>query len=458
MSIFYLVKLYWQIYNYEYNTRVKIYSLSSTMSVASRTKTKMFTTVVLGFVAALSILPTWASTTPGVIPLTTVNPVVSTSSKQDLSELRARLKDRFSWVATEVRSLIDWTIVSTSTGVSDDTSVRIVDASQWIWVKPVNSRQDVFGDIQDDPYKSYINRLSAYDVLNTTSKFFPQNYFLIDDFIVLFNKLYKKTTGQSLDSQELLSITSPDWLMTKWLLQKIMYLAKNVDYVTINGNPYDKLIRSEWAYYLVRIFDVPWLNADEENIDASEDAQDHFTDVDTSPFASDINTLVDLGIVTTQTNKFYPNNYLRHYDFVVMLVNSFLVSQNQKLSLLSWFNQFSDVDSSASYLPQLTYSANRWLIDRLTTTQQWNLYFQPNKFLTKHDVYHILPKVLNIQFIHNDQEADSQKMSRGEFAKLLVDGFQLVSKQSSGQLLSWNNLGTWDLSVLMKLKTLLSLL
>jgi len=57
------------------------------MSVASKTKTKMFTTVVLGFVAVLSALPTWASTTPGITPITTVNPVVSTvslSPNQDL--------------------------------------------------------------------------------------------------------------------------------------------------------------------------------------------------------------------------------------------------------------------------------------------------------------------------------------------------------------------------------------
>lgn len=66
------------------------------MSVASKTKIKIVTTVVLGFVAALSILPTWASTTPGMTSLTTVNPIVSTSSNQDLSELRTRLSERFS--------------------------------------------------------------------------------------------------------------------------------------------------------------------------------------------------------------------------------------------------------------------------------------------------------------------------------------------------------------------------
>jgi len=66
------------------------------MSVASKTKTKMFTTVVLGFVAALSALPTWANTTPGFTPITAVPQVESTQPQQDLSVLRTKLKDRFS--------------------------------------------------------------------------------------------------------------------------------------------------------------------------------------------------------------------------------------------------------------------------------------------------------------------------------------------------------------------------
>lgn len=76
---------------------MKIYSLYTMMSVASKTKTKMYTTVILGFVAALSALPTWASTTPGITPITTVTPVGSTqqTSSQDLSVLRTKLKERF---------------------------------------------------------------------------------------------------------------------------------------------------------------------------------------------------------------------------------------------------------------------------------------------------------------------------------------------------------------------------
>lgn len=69
------------------------------MSVALQTKTKVFTAVVLGSLVALSSSLTWASTMPGSIPTVQSNQVavVSTSSSnQDLSVLRSKLKERFS--------------------------------------------------------------------------------------------------------------------------------------------------------------------------------------------------------------------------------------------------------------------------------------------------------------------------------------------------------------------------
>jgi len=66
------------------------------MSVASKTKTKRYTTVVLGLLVALSALPTWANTSPGIETPTVYQPIVSTQSNQDLSVLRTKLKERFS--------------------------------------------------------------------------------------------------------------------------------------------------------------------------------------------------------------------------------------------------------------------------------------------------------------------------------------------------------------------------
>ncbi len=425
------------------------------MSVASKTKTKMFTTVVLGFVAALSALPTWASTTPGITPITTVTPVESTQPQQDLSVLRTKLKDRFSWVATEVRSLIDWT-TTPAESFHGSATVRTIDVSQWIWVKPAISSQDFFVDVENDPYRTYINRLASYGVLNSTQKFYPQNYFRVDDFISLLSKLYKKTTGQPLTSQDVLWITSPDGLMTKGMIQQIMTSLKNIASVTIDGNPYDNLIRSEWTYYLVRMFDVPALPTDSQS---SMPLPDAFTDITGHPFAAAINTLASLGIVNTQTTKFYPDNYLRHYDFTVLFINALLASKSQSLPSASSTSQFADIDASASYLPQLTYAAEHGLIDYITMSKRGQLYFEPNSFMTKNEVYQILGKALNIQFVYDQQQADQQKITRAELAQVLVDSFEFQPKEiSASDFLSWDVWDTGNLSLITKLKTLLSML
>lgn len=216
--------------------------------------------------------------------------------------------------------------------------------------------------------------------------------------------------------------------MTKGMLQNIMYVLDAVDIVTVDGNPYDRLMRSEGAYYLVRLFDVPILLSDELSSDTLDDM---FSDIDDTPFSSDIRTLASLGVLNTQTNKFYPENYLRHYDFVILFINALLVSKNQSLPASSNVSQFADVESSASYLPQLIYAADRGFIDYLITNKRGQLYFGPNDFITKHEAYQILTKATNIQFVYDVQQADQEKISRAELATLLVESFQFTPKQYS---------------------------
>lgn len=89
------------------------------------------------------------------------------------------------------------------------------------------------------------------------------------------------------------------------------------------------------------------------------------------------------------------------------------------------------MDYSSSYIPQLTYAADHGLIDYIITSQRGQLYFGPNDFMTKHEVYQILAKALNIQFIYNEQQSDQEKISRAELANLLVESFQFTPEQFS---------------------------
>jgi len=110
------------------------------------------------------------------------------------------------------------------------------------------------------------------------------------------------------------------------------------------------------------MFDISSLDDDE---DSFVSAGDMFTDITNQRFAPAINTLASLGVVSTNIPKFYPDNYVRHYDFVILLINSFLTAKHQSLSTLPSLSAFADVDASASYLPQLTYATDHGVIDNL---------------------------------------------------------------------------------------------
>ncbi|MFA6256006.1 MAG: hypothetical protein WC606_02375, partial [Candidatus Absconditabacterales bacterium] len=70
-----------------------------------------------------------------------------------------------------------------------------------------------------------------------------------------------------------------------------------------------------------------------------------------------------------------------------------------------------------------------------------------------------LGKSLNIQFVYDQQQANQEKISRAELAKLLVDSFEFQPKNiSESESLSGTDGDTGDMSVLTKLKTLLSIL
>lgn len=419
------------------------------MSVASKTKTKTYTTVILGLLVALSALPTWANTSLGIIP-TVQTSVVSTqqTSNQDLSVLWTKLKERFSGVAEEVRSLVDGTTVSRVS--LHGSAPRTIEVDTETPINPVNFGQNFFVDIENDPYRSYITRLSAYGVLSVSSKFYPQNYFRVEDFIGVLKKISIK---QHINfPSEILSLTTDDGVMTKWILQQIIsYFHMNT--IHIDGDSYDKLMRSEWAYYLVRMFDLPILDIQEHT---SIILQDVFVDIGWHPFAFAINTLANLAIITTETSKFSPDNYIRHYDFVVFFINSLLKSQNQHLAD-SVVSSFADVESTASYLSQLTYATDRGLIDDIVTSKRGQLYFEPNSFMTKHEVYQVLEKALNIQFSYDILQADTQKMTRAELAYFLVQTFWFEPKLSESESVSTGWLVD-DTELFSKLKVLLSLL
>jgi len=368
------------------------------------------------------------------------------------------MKERFFGIVNEVTSL-----VSGKTSVSESfhgSASRVIDVDQGIGVKPAKGAdrpvivgQDFFVDIENDPYRTYINRLAAYGVLSSSQQFYPQNYLRRDDFAALLARIYKKSAGKELDMTKVDGLDPNVSIMTKWMLQQALRSIDSSGLLQIDGNLYDKMMRSEAAYYLVRFFDLPALFLDSQNI--SLQIPSYFTDTVWHPFVGAITTLASLDIVSTQTTRFYPDNYLRHYDFAVIFINSLLSAQSKSLPS-TYVATFADVASTASYYPQLAYAADRGLIDYVITSKRGQLYAEPNAFVTKHAIYQMVSKATNVEFSYDRARADQEKMTRGEFAQLMVEVFAFEPNIFSSGTGSTEELD--DETLLTKLRVLLSML
>jgi hypothetical protein len=85
----------------------------------------------------------------------------------------------------------------------------------------------------------------------------------------------------------------------------------------------DRITRADAVRYLVVSFDVGSSNRG--------GIHTPFLDIYGHPFASQITTLEQLGVVSSQTQYFHPDNYLHRYEFIIMMVNAYLVSHSSLL-------------------------------------------------------------------------------------------------------------------------------
>jgi hypothetical protein len=162
-----------------------------------------------------------------------------------------------------------------------------------------------------------------------------------------------------------------------------------------------------------------------QNVSALIDVQEHL-------YASEILALADMGVVDASREKFYPDNYLRRYELVIMMVKHQLVEENKQLSpvvfpLHGWFY---DVAQNTSYAPYVAYAEEQWLISQMIVEVEGKKFFFPNKFLSREEVCGIL----NLDSIHTFCTQDT--ITRWEFAALLFRGFDSSVESSHRQELS----------------------
>lgn len=208
----------------------------------------------------------------------------------------------------------------------------------------------------------------------------------------------------------------------------------------------DVVTRWEAAKYLVMAFDIT-TNGMLSYHSGTQMVQTPFVDIFGHPYQTAISTLAGLGIVTTDSPKFYPDNYLHRYDFVIILVNTLLASKGKTLSAdyISWFvSPFVDV-RSVSYSPFVYYAYDNGLLSFLTVNKRWQDYFLPDNLMTRHEVYTLITKATKISFAYDVSEADKTYMTRAELAQILVDLFDFkLPEVEEEQALAADN-QTWGL-------------
>lgn len=171
------------------------------------------------------------------------------------------------------------------------------------------------------------------------------------------------------------------------------------------------------------------LSSDQSFIVSSSDSQveesNTLVDVRDYVYAPEIFALADLWVVDASREKFYPDNYLRRYEFIIMMVKYRLAKSKTQLSPIVFplRGRFFDVAQNSSYAPYVAYAEQQWWISQMIEEKEGKKLFFPNKFLTKEEVCNLL----SLDQTHTFCTSDIIK--RGEFAAVLFRWFNSIQQE-----------------------------
>lgn len=326
-----------------------------------------------------------------------------------------------------------------------------------------------FIDIQGHEHQQHI--MSLYDkwiIIWSQNKFMPNDNLNFYCMIKIIVDSYRFKLWYNLDSQLWLSHrnyfnnvwfgvdnTSLKYLNTAyelWLLEWIDYLEPKSELYFQQTTLYDTLAKifsnmdkqfpllidyniqsipnsldivSRWEYtkYIVDLFDFETYNMS----DICQPTQTQsFLDIGKHNCKDSIQILWDLWIIDINQTKFYPDNYLRNYEFIIMLTKTILYKENKDLDIyiLDDISKFSDLDPQSSYIKYFEFASHHGLLNYTIDDNTWKSKAKPNKFITVQEVNQTLTKLL--WYDTNFQSKLSNGLiTRWEFANVLVSWFNL---------------------------------
>lgn len=312
--------------------------------------------------------------------------------------------------------------------------------------------QEYFSDILYNKDRFYINYLAKEKIVSTNQeKFYPDNFIRLNELSkILVNSYrykiwYKLDWNVGLSNKNYFDKLMPKYYNTAYEIWLLNWLDNIDDYERfVSYDDLDQILQNFKRQYpeLINLYyvdidksiltikrgDVARIVFRTLMLDNDKNVDIAYQDIYYDTNFDAIQTLASLGITNTENSRFYPDDNISRWDFIVMFVKSYLKKTNKTLEVSNIDFDIEDLDYNSIYAPYVLYAKEHGLVDYLLEIVRTKKYINLEKLITKHEAYYIVSNIANVSFDYNILEADKEFISRWESAQLMVDAFAFSSK------------------------------
>ena len=312
--------------------------------------------------------------------------------------------------------------------------------------------QEYFSDILYNKDRFYINYLAKEKIVSTNQeKFYPNNFIRLNELSkILVNSYrykiwYKLDWNVGLSNKNYFDKLMPKYYNTAYEIWLLNWLDNIDDYERfVSYDDLDQILQNFKRQYpeLINLYyvdidksiltikrgDVARIVFRTLMLDNDKNVDIAYQDIYYDTNFDAIQTLASLGITNTENSRFYPDNNISRWDFIVMFVKSYLKKTNKTLEVSKIDFDIEDLDYNSIYAPYVLYAKEHGLVDYLLEIVRTKKYINLEKLITKHEAYYIVSNIANVSFDYNILKADKEFISRWESAQLMVDAFAFSSK------------------------------
>jgi len=312
--------------------------------------------------------------------------------------------------------------------------------------------QEYFSDILYNKDRFYINYLAKEKIVSTNQeKFYPNNFIRLNELSkILVNSYrykiwYKLDWNVGLSNKNYFDKLMPKYYNTAYEMWLLNWLDNIDDYERfVSYDDLDQILQNFKRQYpeLINLYyvdidksiltikrgDIARIVFRTLMLDSDKNVDIAYQDIYYNTNFDAIQTLASLGITNTENSRFYPDDNISRWDFIVMFVKSYLKKTNKTLEVSKIDFDIEDLDYNSIYAPYVLYAKEHGLVDYLLEIVRTKKYINLEKLITKHEAYYIVSNIANVSFDYNILEADKEFISRWESAQLMVDAFAFSSK------------------------------